>query len=212
MRGPVEEGPCVGGVDVCGEVGDDVQVLVEGQTGDVEEVRDDGGETEMMKMDGMDMVPRMVEAKDTVRKMTTVLVEPGDDEAPTKRRRGKARRKLTNLGNIRNFFLKLEIPKDERPALPREGGAVMTMRKRKAEGMVEEHYRRPKGSKSRRTSLTETEKTVEMTNSTGYLGAKSFCGRGTTEDSRREATNWVESNLDDSGCIPGDLTKKTKFT
>ena len=77
--------------------------------------------------------------------------------------------------------------------------------------MVEEHDRRPDVLKSRRTSATEMKKTVELTISTNYLGAKSFCGRGTTEDIRREATNWVESNLDDSGCLPGDLTRKTQF-
>ena len=199
VGGQVVEEQCVGADDAPGGVDD-----VDG------DVRGHGGDTVMM--DGMDMLPRMVEVKETMRMMTTVLVEPGVDEAPVKRRRGKAKRKLTNLGNIRNFFLKLEIPKDEKPALPREGGAVMTLRKRKAEGVVEEHYRRLEGSKSRRTLLTENEKTVEMTNSTGYLGAKSFCGRGTTEDSGREATNWVECNLDDSGRVPGDLTKKTKFT
>ena len=134
--------------------------------------------------------------------------KPGVDEAPVKRRRGKAKRKLTNLGNIRNFFLKIELSKDDIPTVTREGGASTAMRKRKAEGTVEDLDRRPEDSKSRRIAVKETEETVEDTT---YLGAKSIYGRGTTADERREATNWVERNWNDSGLIPGDLTKKTKF-
>ena len=84
-------------------------------------------------------------------------------------------------------------------------------RKRKSMGVVEDHDGRPEISKSRRTTMKETEKNVHMTTSMYSLGAKSFCERGTTYRLRRETTNWVEWKLDESGRLPGELTKKTRI-
>ena len=48
-----------------------------------------------------------------LRSINEVLVEPGSGVAPPKRRRGKAKRSiLKNMGNIKNYFSNIHIPKE----------------------------------------------------------------------------------------------------
>ena len=75
--------------------------------------------------------------------------------------------------------------------------------------MVEDHAGRTEITKSRQTTTNETEKNVQMTTSMYSLGAKSFCERETSYGLRRETTNWMEWKLDESGRLPGGLTRKT---
>ena len=130
--------------------------------------------------------------------------------APIKRRRGKARRKLTNLGKISNYFPKMLMTKEWIPAEAKEGGAVLELRKRKSKEMLEDHTRSTTDAKSRRIDVEETDVNESETRSMGYLGAKSSSWRETTDGQTREATNWVELEKDESGRLPRDLDSKTE--
>ena len=162
-----------------------------------------------------EMVPKEVEeAKPQttlkMRMITDVLVEPSNGLAPTKRRRGKAKRRLTQIGNIRDFFPKLLTTKEWNPAMDMEVGPKVELRKRKALEMLEDHATRTTDAKSRRKMVEETQETKSTTNSLMLLGAKSISGRDPTDRLKRETTDWVDNEKDRSGEFPGDLDQETR--
>ena len=172
---------------------------------------EDEKDMEMVPKELEDMTPKTTMGTSPIMRMLTdVLVEPSNTTAPTKRRRGKARRKLTNLGKISDFFPKLLIPKEWKPDLAKEGGAALEMRKRKCMELVEDHATCTTNAKSRRIGMKETDVTKSTTNSMYLLGAKSISRREPTDRRKRETTNWVEIKNDCSELLPRDLDSKTE--
>ena len=101
-----------------------------------------------------------------MRMMYTVLVEPRDDQAPTKRKRAGAKRtdpKNKTLGNIRNYFSELYTSKEWSTSSQKEGGELGGTRKRKDKDCLEpeEHMACPKS----RRLLVEATVTSGTTNS-----------------------------------------------
>ena len=99
----------------------------------------------MMKLETPHLVPAktmeggMVTKEPPMRMINDVLVEPRRNDAPTKRRKRRARRtvKQSNLGNIRNYFASLYQPKECSSNDVKEGGAGALVRKRKYDGCME---------------------------------------------------------------------------
>ena len=127
-----------------------------------------------------EILPDPVEPRTkTLRMINDVLVEPRQGDAPTKRKKRKAKRANVpaNIGNIKKYFTDLHQHKEWSSNDTKEGGAEG--RKRKPDGYLEQTTDL-RSCKSRRLLLEETEtsgKTDSRTLSPLFMGAKSGCGR-----------------------------------
>ena len=112
-----------------------------------------------------------------------ILVEPGEGVAPIRRRRGRGRKwmkeNVMNQGTIKDFFCKLQIPKEclDQKMVRKEGGT----RKRLLEADGEdEQCLAPARSKTRRTTMEWSRNPDDLTVPGGKfleMGAKSLSGR-----------------------------------
>ena len=132
-----------------------------------------------------------------LRMINEVLLEARKVEAPTKRRKTKAKRaiKKPNIGNIKDYFSSLYQPKESSSNKGKEGGAGAELRKRKLNECMETTLG-PRDPKSRRTLVEDTvlsENEDSRTLCPFYLGAKSWAGKEPT-DRRRERAGIIGIN------------------
>ena len=133
------------------------------------------------------------------------LVEPGSGDAPTKRRRGKGRKKPDGFrqGTLQNFIFKPKFIKDCTTKTTFEVEPEQ-MRKRKRMIMVEDPME-SKGTKSRRTMVDKEDVLDGTLTSSGNLrGAKSF-----SETERRHLKGLDLIGVEKEGSrLPGELTTR----
>ena len=129
------------------------------------------------------------------------LVEPRSDEAPTKRRRGKGRKKPDGLrqGTLNHFKTKLFNTKECTPKTT----ADTELRKRKRTETVEDPVRIPE-MKSRRTMVVDDKSNGNLTSSRNLWGPNSFSGEKPTNENSKGDLDWVD-NENDEKPLPGDL-------
>ena len=155
--------------------------------------------------------PKKVEVVQRLRMLKDVLKEPGMEVAPTKRRRIKAKRKTTQLGNILDFFPKILAPKEWKPTVDgKEIGRKVEVEKRKAMELLEDDELQTTNTKFRRKMVEEAPKTGSRTTLNENFGAQSFSGRDLTDRRKWEAMIWVDNENEGSGQLPGDLDSRTK--
>ena len=140
------------------------------------------------------------------------LVEPGNNEAPTKQRRGKGKRKLDGFsqGTLHHFFFK-SINTKECTNAKTTTVEPRAMRKRKQETMVEDPME-SNGKKSRRTMVDFDDISNETLGSSGnLLGAKSFSGWETTRRHLKGKLDLIGVEIKkDESRLPGELTTGRK--
>ena len=132
-----------------------------------------------------------------VRMINDVLVEPGNKVAPTKRRRGKAKRMIESKqqGKIQQYFVKLYATKDwsdttENDGAPVDGGGGGA-KKRKGDSGIFGSIQQTKSEKSRRLMMQESLVSRQETN---FLGTISEVEGGMTKRLFWEEENGLELN------------------
>ena len=148
-------------------------------TGPPTGARDDGGAIQQLRMIG------------------DVLVEPRQRDAPTKRRRGKAKRSTCPKiqGTLKDYFAKIPVPKEIRDENSTVEGAPM--RKRKGEDLMLEDPKQHTGSKELLCPLMENDEKICGLASSRTLcpiiwGAKSVNGRETDDGQTGRSGNGLE--------------------
>ena len=163
-------------------------------------------------LDHMVKVDTMVELKPPITKMM-ILVEPRQDEAPVKRRRGKGRRRLDGLiqGTLHQFSFNPIITKECTIA-----ETIMVepkpVRKRKQDTLVEDPSK-SYGKRSRRTMIEFDDFSDKTLGGPGIvLGAKSFYGGETNCKPLMGTTgiNWGIQIKNEEIQTPGGIGKKTR--
>ena len=155
-------------------------------------------------------------SRDT-RSINDVLVEPGANVAPTKRRRGKAKRakEIKPQGTIQTYFAHISKHKVWSKTPENDDGGGGGARKRKGDFLMDGASQRTQSEKSRRRMVEETPNLDPETNSgtecSFNFGAKSGIGEETT--ARHEmGENGLELNSlakKEGGMLPWDWTDET---
>ena len=152
-----------------------------------------------------------------------ILVEPGPGDKPIRRRRGRGRKWLKennklNQGTMKDFFSKIQIPKEclDQQMVEKEGGE----RKRMVEEEDEktEQMMEPTRTKTKLTTIDLSLKPDGLTVPGEILlerGPKSLCGREPMERLKMGAMDLgmigldlMERNLEDSRGIKTDGREK----
>ena len=171
--------------------------LLSAMTGPLTGSKDDGGATQMRRM------------------INDVLVEPRMMDAPTKRRRVRARRsKCPKIqGTIKEYFAKIHVPKETSDGSSTVEGAQL--RKRKGEDLlVEDLKRRTLSKEPLRLLMEDDEETCGLANSRTLCpiiwGAKSGNGRETDDGQKGISGNGLDlfSLAPMKEKLAGDWTKE----
>ena len=142
-----------------------------------------------------------------------VLVEPRQDEAPIKRRRGRGRRRLDGLiqGTLHKFFFNPNIAKECTIAKTKMVEPE-PVRKRKQDTLVEDPTK-SFGKRSKRTMIEFDDFSDTTLGGPGItLGAKSFYG-GETDSKLLMGTAGIDLGIiiEDEGIqTPGGIRKKPR--
>ena len=132
-----------------------------------------------------------VGATPRLRMIGDVLVEPRHRDAPTKRRRGRARRSTCTKiqGTLKDYFCNIPVPKEISLGNSTVEGAQM--RKRKGEDLVVKDPKRRTGSVVQLClMIDDDEETCSLADS--IWGAKSKIGRETDEEQTEATGNGLD--------------------